>query len=94
MLIDRLKRREFITVLGGAAVAWPLAARGQQADRMRRIGVLIGIEESDPEVKARLSGFMQGLRELGWTDGRTFEWTFGKPAASTNCGCSRKSWSI
>ena len=63
-------RREFITLLGGAAVAWPLAARAQQpAERMRRIGVLMSIE-NDPDGKAQLSGFMQGLAEIGWTDGR------------------------
>ena len=65
-----MRRREFITLLGGAAVAWPLAARAQQpAERMRRIGVLMSIE-NDPDGKAQLSGFMQGLAEIGWTDGR------------------------
>jgi len=64
-----MKRRAFITLLGGAAASWPLAARAQQADRMRRIGVLTGYDESDPEGKAYLSGFMQRLAELGWTDG-------------------------
>src|ERR1700674_1838524 len=62
-------RREFIAALGTAAVAWPLAARAQQGDRMRRIGVLMGNDENDPE-KARLAGFTQGLSELGWTNGR------------------------
>ena len=55
-----VKRREFITLLGGAA-AWPLAARAQQAERMRRIGVLMGLAEDDPDTKARLAGFRQGL---------------------------------
>ena len=64
-----LRRREFIAGLGGAAVAWPLAARAQQGNRVRRIGVLIGFSENDPEAKAYLSGFRQGLAELGWTDG-------------------------
>jgi ABC-type uncharacterized transport system substrate-binding protein len=63
-----MKRREFITLLGGA-VAWPLAARAQQAERMRRIGVLINVAESDPVGKARLSAFVQRLKELGWTEG-------------------------
>jgi putative ABC transport system substrate-binding protein len=64
------KRREFITLLGGAAIAWPLAARAQPPERMRRIGVLTAsITASDPEVKARLAAFEQGLRELGWTEG-------------------------
>jgi putative tryptophan/tyrosine transport system substrate-binding protein len=64
-----MRRREFIAGLGGAA-AWPLAARAQQLDRMRRIGVLLGFDENDPGAKPALSGFMQGLTELGWTDGR------------------------
>jgi putative ABC transport system substrate-binding protein len=63
-----MRRREFIAGLGGAAV-WPLAARAQQGERRRRIGVLMGYDESDPEGKARLSGFTQGLTELGWTEG-------------------------
>src|SRR5215472_13140157 len=65
----KMKRREFISLLGGAAVAWPLAARAQQTERMRRIGVLMSIE-NDSDGKAQLSGFMQGLAEFGWIDGR------------------------
>jgi putative ABC transport system substrate-binding protein len=64
-----MQRREFITLLGGAAVAWPLAARAQQPDRMRRIGALAGIED-DAEGQARFAAFLQGLQQLGWTDGR------------------------
>ena len=63
-------RREFITVLGGAAVAWPLAARAQQADRMRRIGVLSGLGENDPEGHARVAALREGLQKLGWTEDR------------------------
>src|ERR1700686_3267931 len=63
-----MRRREFIA--GVVTVAWPLAARAQQPVRMRRIGVLMATDENDPEAKARLSGFTQGLAELGWTDGR------------------------
>src|SRR5262245_30767565 len=70
MYSDRLKRREFITLLGAAAAAWPLAARAQQGSRMRRIGVLMQFAENDPVATAQLSGFMQGLAESGWTDGR------------------------
>ena len=70
MQLDRLKRREFITLLGGAAAAWPLAARAQQPDRIRRIGVLIGTAEHDPENKRRLAALVRGLRELGWAEGR------------------------
>ena len=65
-----MTRREFITLIGGAAAAWPLAARAQQPERMRRIGVLTPFAADDPEGQARLSAFMQGLQELGWTDGR------------------------
>jgi putative ABC transport system substrate-binding protein len=64
-----VRRREFITLLGGA-VAWPLAARAQQAERMRRIGVLMPYGENDPVWKPRLSAFTQALVDLGWTDGR------------------------
>jgi putative ABC transport system substrate-binding protein len=65
-----IRRRDFISLLGGTAAAWPLAARAQQGDRMRRIGVVINRDENDPEGRALLSGFTQGLAELGWTDGR------------------------
>jgi putative tryptophan/tyrosine transport system substrate-binding protein len=65
-----MRRREFIALLGGAAMAWPLAAHAQQPDRMRRIGVLVPLDENDPEAKTYLAGFTQGLAELGWTDGR------------------------
>jgi putative tryptophan/tyrosine transport system substrate-binding protein len=64
-----MRRREFIAGLGGAAV-WPIAARAQQGDRVRRIGVLMSLGEADPEAKASLSAFTQRLAELGWTDGR------------------------
>src|SRR5665811_1701543 len=65
-----MQRREFITLLGGAAVAWPLVARAQQPERMRRIGVLMSLAADDRQGQARLAAFVQGLRELGWTDGR------------------------
>jgi putative tryptophan/tyrosine transport system substrate-binding protein len=75
-----MKRREFIGLLGGAA-AWPLAARAQQGVRPRRIGVLMGYGETDPDAKADLLAFVQGLSELGWTDGRNLRmdvrWTAG-----------------
>src|SRR5262249_32477066 len=66
-----MKRREFITLLGGAAAAWPLAARAQQPEKIRRIGVLTPFAADDPEGQARLTAFMQGLQQLGWTDGRS-----------------------
>jgi putative tryptophan/tyrosine transport system substrate-binding protein len=65
-----MKRRNFITLLGGAAAAWPLAARAQQRERMRRIGVFMPGVADDPEYEARNAAFLQGLGELGWTVGR------------------------
>jgi putative ABC transport system substrate-binding protein len=64
-----MRRREFITLIGGAA-AWPLAAHAQQSERMRRIGVLLTAAADDPEFQARLAAFLEGLQKLGWTDGR------------------------
>ena len=68
-----MKRREFITLLGGAAAAWPLAARAQQADRMSRIGVLMNLTADDSVSQDRLTAFVQGLQELGWTVGRNVQ---------------------
>jgi len=65
-----MQRREFITLLGSAAAAWPLAAHAQQGERVRRIGVLTGFAEDDPENKARLAAFRQGLEKRGWSEGR------------------------
>src|SRR5262249_8944588 len=64
-----LQRRELITLVAGAAV-WPLAARAQQAERVRHIGVLTGFSENDPEAQRRVTAFLGRLRELGWMDGR------------------------
>ena len=64
-----MRRRDFITLLGSAPVLWPLAARAQQADRMRRIGVLMTLAADDPEGQARVAAFRQGLQQLGWTSG-------------------------
>jgi putative tryptophan/tyrosine transport system substrate-binding protein len=63
-----MRRREFIAGLAGEA-AWPLAARAQQPGRMRRIAVLMGLHEDDPDAKAQLYEFTKWVRELGWTDG-------------------------
>src|SRR5947209_7789464 len=65
-----MRRREFITLLGGAAAAWPLAARAQQPERMRRVGVLLGLAEQGEEAKLRVQAFRLGLRDLGWNEGR------------------------
>ena len=66
-----MKRREFITLLGGAAATWPFAARAQPPDRMRRIGVLMAYAEGDQEAgQTRVAAFREGLQKLGWTEGR------------------------
>jgi putative ABC transport system substrate-binding protein len=65
-----MKRRQFITLLGGAAVAWPLVARAQEPERMRRIGVLMAINADDAEAQARIAAFVRGLQQLGWTVGK------------------------
>jgi putative tryptophan/tyrosine transport system substrate-binding protein len=79
-----VKRREFITLLGGAAAGWPLAARAQQAgERMRRIGVLTTLAADDEEAMARLAAFLQALQQLGWTGNRNvhidYRWGAGEP---------------
>jgi putative ABC transport system substrate-binding protein len=78
------RRREFITLLGSAAAAWPLAARAQPSDRMRRIGVLMATAADEPESQARLAAFLQALQQLGWTDGRNlrieYRWSAGDAA--------------
>ena len=70
LLSKHTRRREFITFLGGAAAAWPLAARAQQPERMRRIGVLIARSANDKEGQAFVAAFLQELQELGWSVGR------------------------
>jgi putative tryptophan/tyrosine transport system substrate-binding protein len=76
-------RREFITLLGGTAVAWPLAAQAQQGERMRRIGMLTSLAADDPQMSARDAAFWQALQELGWTVGRNLRveqrWGAGDP---------------
>ena len=68
-----MKRREFITLLGGAVAAWPLAARAQQTERMRRIGVLLSTAADDPVFQTWVGAFLQGLQQLGWTIGRNLQ---------------------
>ena len=63
-------RRHFITLLSGAAAAWPLSAYAQQGERVRRIGVLMWLDETDPGAKSDFSAFTQALADLGWTEGR------------------------
>src|SRR6266851_1191702 len=70
MRFNDLRRREVITLLGTAAASWPFAARGQQPDRVRRIGVLMALAESDSQAQAYIAAFRDGLQKLGWTEGR------------------------
>jgi putative ABC transport system substrate-binding protein len=74
-----MRRRDFITLLGGVAAAWPLAARAQQGTRMRRIGVFMNLPADDPESPTRIAAFLQGLQELGWTEGNNvrFDYRWG-----------------
>ena len=75
-----MRRREFITLIGGAA-AWPMAARAQQSERLRRVGVLMNRAADDPQAQANVAALVQGLQQLGWTDGRNVHidtrWTSG-----------------
>src|SRR5262245_14767424 len=91
-----MRRRDFITLFGGAAVTWPLAARAQPTERVRRIGALMSLAEDDPEDRQRRAAFQQALRQLGWTEGE------GATCASTIAGMAairrararwRRSWS-
>jgi putative ABC transport system substrate-binding protein len=70
MSFDRLRRREFITLLGSAAAAWPLAARAQQPERIRRVGVLMNGVATETGPQSSVAAFVQGLRQLGWTEGQ------------------------
>jgi len=76
-----VNRREFITLLGGAAAAWPITARGQQGERVRKVGLLTNLPADAPEGMARIGAFLQGLAQLGWTDGRNiridYRWAAG-----------------
>ena len=80
-----MKRREFISLLGSTAAAWPLAARAQQGEHMRRIGVLMARSANDPEGQAFVAAFLQGLQELGWSVGRNvivdIRWSTGNADA-------------
>ena len=68
-----MRRRNFIALLGGAAAGWPLAARAQQGERMRRVGALMNLAVEDPVSIARANAFAQGLQALGWIDGRNVQ---------------------
>ena len=83
-----MRRRKFLGAMGGAALAWPLAARAEQPDRMRTIGLLVAGTADDPEYQARTGAFLQALKQLGWIDGRNMRidilWT------TTNADALRK----
>src|SRR5262249_9732939 len=72
-MASHIERRKFLATLGGAAAAWPLAARAQQDGRLRRVGVLDSLTPDDPVGQARNAAFLQGLRQLGWIDGRNVQ---------------------
>jgi putative ABC transport system substrate-binding protein len=80
-MASHIERRKFLATLRGAAAAWSLAARAQQAERVRRIGVLIAMTADDPESQPRLAAFAQGLQQLGWTVGQNvrvdYRWSVG-----------------
>src|SRR5215813_3529078 len=83
MQLNPLKRRAFLTLLGGAAAAWPLAARAEQGVRLRSIGALMGYPEGDPQAQANVTALRQGLQNLGWIEGRNvqidYRWAGGDP---------------
>jgi hypothetical protein len=87
-----MRRREFITLLASAAV-WPLPLRAQQAERVRRIGVLMPVTVEDPVGQARVAAFLGGLQQLGWSDGRNvridLRWSAGRP---TLPGDTQQNW--
>jgi putative ABC transport system substrate-binding protein len=82
-MIVGIRRRAFITLLGGAAVAWPLPARAQQGERIRRIGVLMAFAENDPDAQANITAFQHALQKLGWADSGNlhidYRWGAGDP---------------
>jgi hypothetical protein len=71
-----MKRRDFITLIGGVGAAWPLAVRAQQPERMRRIGVVMAYAESDPNGQVQVEAFRQQLQKLGWIEGRNIQVDF------------------
>ena len=94
LALTGMKRRAFITLLGGAA-AWPLAARAQQRERMRRIGALMNLTADDPEASARVTAFAQGLQRLGWTAGHNvrIDYRWGAGAVDASVADTRRNWS-
>jgi putative ABC transport system substrate-binding protein len=79
-----MQRREFVRLLGSAAVFWPLGSRAQRLERVRQIGFVLGLDENDPEGRARITAFREGLEALGWTEGGNIRMTLDLPAAIPN----------
>src|SRR6266567_68519 len=79
-----MRRREFITLLGGAAAAWPLPTRAQQPERVRQIGVLWPSSEADPDSRSRIASLRQALQDLGWTEGRNLRFDYRWGASADN----------
>jgi putative ABC transport system substrate-binding protein len=71
-----MRRREFVTLLGGAAATWPLLAHAQKSDRVRRIGVLVTSLESSAEFQTRMTAFRESLQKLGWSDSRNVRFDY------------------
>ena len=86
-----MRRREFITLIGSASVAWSLAARAQEPKR--RIGVLMSMAENDPEGQARVRAFVDGLQQLGWTDGRNVRIDIRWAVDASRNRQTRRNWS-
>ena len=82
-----MRRRDFITLVGGSAAAWPLALRAQQSGQMRRIGVLIPLAKDNSEAQARITAFLQAMQKLGWTEGRNLqiEYRLGNRRSAESC---------
>jgi len=88
--MSHVRRREFVTLLGGAAAAWPLAARAQQGEPMRRVGLLVNLAADDPIGQARVAAFVQGLQAAGWVEGRNVRIDIRWAATSTDAAEIRR----
>jgi putative ABC transport system substrate-binding protein len=90
-----MRRREFIALAGSTAIAWPLAAGAQQPAHVRRVGLLIGYSQDDPETQARLFAFRQGLEHLGWKEGGSvrIDYRFAPASPDQARRSSPKNWS-
>ena len=88
-----MRRREFLSLAGSMAAGWPLVARAQQGEQMRRIGVLMAINANDAEAQARIAAFVRGLQQLGWTVGKNGSITGWPVLMPTPCANMRPNWS-